>query len=181
MRTTLPIAHSQTGLVYTLVRRYDIFCKHRKRRVSWVQVSVCGKLTFLMLPEQSNTVAKPDLISMWVEHAEGDTVTTSDAFWHLCFLSAVQHEECFHVHVIVSRKRSSQGGIETISSTGHLKDILKERHSGWALQPFVYPCWPCMLGLRQYFPTIPSIAFSWRAQFWVQGELLYPTRIIPPA
>lgn len=33
----------------------------------WVQASVCGKLTLLVLPEERNTVAKPDLISVCTE------------------------------------------------------------------------------------------------------------------
>lgn len=47
-----------------MASRYAIFCKHRKESVSWVHVAVCGKLTLLVLPEESSTVAKPDLASV---------------------------------------------------------------------------------------------------------------------
>lgn len=82
MRTTLPYIHSQTGLAHTITRRYHIFCKHRKGRVGWVQVPVCGN-------SESNTVAEPDLISVcwtfcWSNFAfsqhRNDMVT---CFWHI--------------------------------------------------------------------------------------------------
>lgn len=147
-------------------------------RVRWVQVSVCGKLTLLALPEQSNSVAKPDLICVCVCVCAYSFFASNFSDFMLkllcnidtiCWLlltpfdpcvslSNVQREECFHAHVIVSGWRSSHRGIEASSSMGHLKDIRKERHYGRALQPFIYLCWPCMQGLQGYFPTIPSAA-----------------------
>lgn len=43
------------------------------------------------------------------------------------------------------------GKSERISPTGHLKDRLSEWHPGRALQPFIYPCWSCMMFLWLHF------------------------------
>lgn len=103
-----------------------------------VCLCVCGKLT--LLPEESNTVAKPDLISRVCHSPQkcfndfpwrrNDTATPSDNFPTLEFFSCVVGGNVFMFLSLSAGRGRPREGSSRLFLLGHLKDILKERHSG---------------------------------------------------
>lgn len=56
------------------------------------------------------------------------------------------------------------------------RGIWRTRGRSRALQTSIYPCWPCMRGLRQYFHIIPRSVFPWRTHYKPD----YSTSLKPP-
>lgn len=108
-------------------RRYDIFCKCREGSVWGGMLQDGPACTGRAAP----LCCKTPFLPLVAEAVTGIFLTT------LAF-----HPSQSGVFVSRRRKEVISGSTEPTCPTGHLKDILKEWHSGQAGQPFIYPADP---------------------------------------